>query len=155
PAVSRRIYELTREVIQFQRAIHPLRHLIDGLERGFEKYHVDLELQRSLRDVRDHVEQVISRADAFRDILQNALVLDGTLTASRQNETALAQNEQVKRISSWAAIFFAPALVTGIYGMNFKNMPELQWDYGYPYGLALMVVAGFVLWLIFKWRKWL
>ncbi len=105
--------------------------------------------------MRDHVEQVISRADAFRDILQNALVLDGTLTASRQNETALAQNEQVKRISSWAAIFFAPALVTGIYGMNFKNMPELQWDYGYPYGLALMVVAGFVLWLIFKWRKWL
>ncbi|KHL01557.1 magnesium/cobalt transporter CorA [Sinomonas humi] len=154
-AVSRRIYELTREVIQFQRAIHPLRHLIEGLERGFEKYHVDLELQRNLRDVRDHVEQVISRADAFRDILQNALVLDGTLTASRQNETALAQNEQVKRISSWAAIFFAPALVTGIYGMNFKNMPELDWQYGYPYGLGLMVVAGFVLWLIFKWRKWL
>ncbi|HKU10997.1 magnesium/cobalt transporter CorA [Sinomonas sp.] len=154
-AVSRRIYELTREVIQFQRAIHPLRSLIEGLERGFEKYHVDLELQRNLRDVRDHVEQVISRADAFRDILQNALVLDGTLTANRQNETSLAQNEQVKRISSWAAIFFAPALVTGIYGMNFKVMPELDWDLGYPYALALMVVAGFILWLVFRWRKWL
>jgi magnesium transporter len=153
--VSRRIYQLTREVIQFQRAIHPLRSLIDGLERGFEKYHVDLELQRNLRDVRDHVEQVVSRADAFRDILQNALVLDGTLTANRQNETSLAQNEQVKRISSWAAIFFAPALVTGIYGMNFKVMPELDWPLGYPYALALMVVAGFILWLVFRWRKWL
>jgi magnesium transporter len=153
--VSRRIYQLTREVIQFQRAIHPLRSLIDGLERGFEKYHVDLELQRNQRDVRDHVEQVVSRADAFRDILQNALVLDGTLTANRQNETSLAQNEQVKRISSWAAIFFAPALVTGIYGMNFKVMPELDWPLGYPYALALMVVAGFILWLVFRWRKWL
>ena len=154
-AVSRRIYELTREVIQFQRAIHPLRHLIDGLERGYERDHVDLELQRNLRDVRDHVEQVISRVDAFRDILQNALVLDGTLTANRQNETSLAQNEQVKRISSWAAVFFAPALVTGIYGMNFKIMPELQWDLGYPYGIALMIVAGFIMWLVFKWKQWL
>ncbi|NUP75804.1 MAG: magnesium/cobalt transporter CorA [Sinomonas sp.] len=154
-AVSRRVYELTREVIQFQRAIHPLRHVIEGLERGYERHHVDLELQRNLRDVRDHVEQVISRADAFRDILQNALVVDGTLTSNRLNETSFAQNEQVKRISAWAAIFFAPALVTGIYGMNFKNMPELEWDFGYPYGLALMVVAGFVLWLIFKQRRWL
>ncbi|MEA5453330.1 magnesium/cobalt transporter CorA [Sinomonas sp. JGH33] len=153
--VSRRIYELTREVIQFQRAVHPLRHLIEGLERGFESHHADLELQRSLRDVRDHVEQVISRIDAYRDLLQNALVLDGTLTSNRLNETGLAQNEQVKRISSWAAIFFAPALVTGIYGMNFRVMPELDWDFGYPFAFALMFMLGFVMWLIFKRKQWL
>ncbi|WP_415857231.1 magnesium/cobalt transporter CorA [Sinomonas sp. G460-2] len=155
PAVSRRIYELTREVIQFQRAVHPLRHLIEGLERGYEKERVDLELQRSLRDVRDHVEQVISRIDAYRDLLQNALVLDGTLTSNRLNETGLAQNEQVKRISSWAAIFFAPALVTGIYGMNFRAMPELDWDLGYPYAFGVMLVLAFVMWLIFKRKQWL
>ncbi|GAB2739370.1 magnesium and cobalt transport protein CorA [Sinomonas atrocyanea] len=155
PGVSRRIYELTREVIQFQRAVHPLKRMVEGLEGGFGKYRVEIELQRSLRDVHDHLEQIVSRADAFRDLLQNALVLDGTLTANRQNETSLAQNEQVKRISSWAAIFFAPALVTGIYGMNFKTMPELEWDLGYPYALVLMVVAGFALWLVFKWKQWL
>ncbi|WP_422933811.1 magnesium/cobalt transporter CorA [Sinomonas sp. P47F7] len=155
PEVSRRIYELTREVIQFQRAVHPLRHLIEGLERGYEKERVDLELQRSLRDVRDHVEQVISRIDAYRDLLQNALVRDGTLTSNRLNETGLAQNEQVKRISSWAAIFFAPALVTGIYGMNFRAMPELDWDFGYPYAFGIMFVLAFVMWLIFKRKQWL
>ena len=155
PTVSRRIYELAREVLQFQRAIHPLRPLVQGLERGFDKYEVDVELRRRLRDVHDHVEQLISRADGFREILQNALVLDGTLTTNRQNEAAAEQNEQVKRISSWAAIFFAPSLVAGIYGMNFKNMPELEWPVGYPWALGLMVVAGFVLWLIFKRKKWL
>ena len=110
PKVSRRIYELAREVIQFQRAIHPLPEMIEQLRRGFEKYQVDKELQHNLRDVEDHVERLISRADSFRDILQNALTLDGTLTANRQNEASAEQNEQVKKISSWAAIFFAPVL---------------------------------------------
>ncbi|GAB3282521.1 magnesium/cobalt transporter CorA [Sinomonas notoginsengisoli] len=153
--VSRRIYELAREVIQFQRALHPLERMVESLEGGFGKYAVDVELQRSLRDVRDHLSHFASRADSFRDILQNALLLDGTLTANRQNEASAAQNEQVKKISSWAAIFFAPSLVAGIYGMNFHGMPELDWQYGYPYALALMVVAGFLLWLIFKRRQWL
>jgi magnesium transporter len=154
-AASRRIYELAREVIQFQRALHPLRPLIEGLERGYDRHGASIELQHSLRDVHDHVEQLISRVDAFRDILQNALVLDGTLTANRQNEASAAQNEQVKKISSWAAIFFAPSLVAGIYGMNFHNMPELSWDFGYAWGLTLMLVAGFILWLIFKGKQWL
>ena len=113
PLVSRRIYELAREVIHFQRAIHPLPAMMQQLRRGFEKYGVDTELQHSLRDVEDHVERLISRADSFRDLLQNALTLDGTLTANRQNEASAEQNEQVKKISSWAAIFFAPTFVAG------------------------------------------
>ena len=153
--VSRRIYELAREVIQFQRALHPLRPVIEGLEGGFGKYGVDVELQRSLRDVHDHVEQLISRADSFRDILQNALVLDGTLTANRQSEASAAQNEQVKRISSWAAIFFAPSLVAAVYGMNFRLMPELEWTYGYPFALVLMLLSGVILYVVFKGKHWL
>ena len=66
PAVSRRIYELAREVIQFQRAIHPLPEMMQQLRRGFEELRVDTELQHNLRDVEDHVERVISRADSFR-----------------------------------------------------------------------------------------
>ena len=153
--VSRRIYELAREVIQFQRAIHPLPGMMQLLKRGFDKYHVDTELQHSLRDVEDHVERLISRADSFRDLLQNALTLDGTLTANRQNEASAEQNEQVKKISSWAAIFFAPSFVAGVYGMNFDFMPELHWAFGYPMSLALMAGMAGLMYVIFKKKGWL
>ncbi len=155
PLVSRRIYELAREVIHFQRAIHPLPAMMEQLRRGFEKYRVNSELQHSLRDVEDHVERVISRADSFRDLLQNALTLDGTLTANRQNEVSAQQNEQVKKISSWAAIFFAPTFVAGLYGMNFDYMPELHWTLGYPMAIGLMVGTGALMYAIFKRKGWL
>lgn len=155
PLVSRRIYELAREVIHFQRAIHPLPAMMQQLRRGFEKYHVDTELQHSLRDVEDHVERLISRADSFRDLLQNALTLDGTLTANRQNEASAEQNEQVKKISSWAAIFFAPSFVAGVYGMNFENMPELHWTYGYPMAIGMMAATATLMYAIFKRKGWL
>jgi magnesium transporter len=153
--VSRRIYELAREVIQFQRAIHPLPGMMQQLKRGFEKYGVETELQHSLRDVEDHVERVISRADSFRDLLQNALTLDGTLTANRQNEASAEQNEQVKKISSWAAIFFAPSFVAGVYGMNFDHMPELHWILGYPMAIGLMAGTAALMYGIFKKKGWL
>ncbi|HSO14990.1 MAG TPA: magnesium/cobalt transporter CorA [Arthrobacter sp.] len=155
PKVSRRIYELAREVIQFQRAIHPLPAMMQLLRRGFEKYQVNSELQHNLRDVEDHVERLISRADSFRDLLQNALTLDGTLTANRQNEASAMQNEQVKKISSWAAILFAPSFVAGIYGMNFDVMPELQWSFGYPMAIGLMAGTAALMYGIFKNKGWL
>lgn len=153
--VSRRIYELAREVIQFQRAIHPLPAMMEALRRGFEKYQVNSELQHNLRDVEDHVERLVSRADSFRDLLQNALTLDGTLTANRQNEASAEQNEQVKKISSWAAIFFAPSFVAGVYGMNFERMPELQWSFGYPMAIGLMAGTAALMYGIFKRKGWL
>lgn len=153
--VSRRIYELAREVIQFQRAIHPLPDMMHQLKRGFAKYGIETELQHNLRDVEDHVERVISRADSFRDLLQNALTLDGTLTANRQNEASAEQNEQVKKISSWAAILFAPSFVAGIYGMNFDHMPELHWAYGYPMAVGLMAATGAAMYAVFKKKGWL
>jgi magnesium transporter len=162
PAVSRRIYTLTREVIEVQRAIRPLLDIINALSRGFDKYNVDIELQHNLRDVGDHVLRSVERIDAFRSLLQNALTVDATLVGQRQNEeikrltqTSLDQNEQVKRISAWAAILFAPTLVGTIYGMNFRHMPELGWRLGYPLALLGMVVLGVVLYLVFKRRSWL
>jgi len=162
PAVSRRIYALSREVMEFQRATQPLVPMFEALQRGFDKYRVDLELHRHLRDVLDHALRVVERADAFRQLLQNALTVHSTLVAQSQNdemrklsETGLAQSEEVKKISSWAAILFAPALVGTIYGMNFRNMPELDWTYGYPMALGLMVVLGGVLYRAFKKRNWL
>jgi magnesium transporter len=162
PAVSRRIYELSREVLEFQRATRPLLAMLSSLEAGFDKYDVDLELQRSLRDVHDHAIRIVERADSFRALLQNALTVHTTLVGQRQNdemrsltESSLAQNEEVKKISAWAAILFAPTLVGTIYGMNFRHMPELHWQYGYPLALALMVVTSGTLYIVFRRRGWL
>jgi len=162
PKVSRRIYELSREVIEFQRATHSLHNILEDLERGFDKYGVDIELRRNLRDVADHTRRLAERGDAFRELLQNALTVNATLVAQQQNEemrsmteASLAQNEEVKKISSWAAILFAPTLVGTIYGMNFQHMPELAWSFGYPMAVFLMLALGFVLYLVFKRRRWL
>ena len=68
---------------------------------------------------------------------------------------AQRQNEDMKKISGWAAIFFVPSLVAAIYGMNFRNMPELDWELGYPYALGVMLLLTGCLYLIFKSKKWL
>jgi magnesium transporter len=153
--LSRRIYELAREVITLHRATQPLTDMLDGLLRGAEKYGVHIELQRALRDVHDHALRVNDRVAAFRAILDNTLTLNATLVTQRQTDTALSQNEQVKKISGWAAILFAPTLVGTIYGMNFVYMPELEWPFGYPMALSLMAATSVALYLVFKRRHWL
>jgi len=162
PAVSRRVYDLTREVIEFQRTTHPLLGMLSAPEAGFDKYEVDVELRRDLRDVHDHVIRVVDRVDSFRAILQNALTVHTAAVGQQQNDemrsltqSSLSQNEEVKRISAWAAILFAPTLVGTIYGMNFDHMPELQWWYGYPLALGAMLITGCVLYVLFKVRHWL
>lgn len=162
PKVSRRIYELSREVVEFQRATRPLSKILDGLSAGFEKYGIDEELRRYLRDVADHVTQVTEHVDGFRLALQDILAVNATLVNQQQNEemkqlarAGHAQNEEIKKISSWAAILFAPTLVGTIYGMNFDRMPELDWALGYPFALALMAAVCVGLYLVFKHRDWL
>ena len=162
PAVSRRIYELATEAMGFQRATHPLVEMLGQLESGYEKYHVDMELQRDFRDVLDHTLQIVARADSFRAILQNALTVQSTLVTQAQNDeirnmtqASIDQGDQVMKISGWAAILFAPTLIGAIYGMNFRFMPELDWPLGYPFALGLMAVSGVVLYVVFKRRGWL
>jgi magnesium transporter len=162
PQVSRRIYELSREVVEFQRATHPLHQILAGLQAGSTKYGVDDELQQHLRDVADHVTRVVERVDGFRQLLRDMLTVNATLVAQQQNEEmkslALAsqrQNEEIKKISSWAAILFAPTLIGTVYGMNFDRMPELSWGLGYPLALGLMAATCASLYLVFKHRDWL
>ena len=121
PTVSRRIYELTREVIEFQRATAPLE---DILARLIDEPQVEEEEGRYLRNIPDHAIRAKDQADAFRALLQNILSVNLTLETKAMTEASHAQNEQVKRISAWAAILFAPTLVGTIYGMNFEHMPE-------------------------------
>jgi magnesium transporter len=162
PDVSRRIYQLTREVIEFQRAAEPLRRVFSALAAGFEKYRTDEELRRYLRDVEDHIISVVEQLHSFRELLRDMLTVNATLVAQDQNEemrrlsvAGHAQNEEVKRISAWAAILFAPTVVGGIYGMNFDVMPELHWSFGYPMALVLMLAVSVTLFLAFKHRGWL
>lgn len=162
PGVSRRIYELSRQVIMFQRATAPLTAILQALMAGSPDLKPDPELQDHFRDVLDHVLRLSDRITAFRALLQNALAVNAALVAQRQNdemrlltESSIAQNEQVKRISSWAAILFAPTLIASIYGMNFRAMPELEWFFGYPMALGLMIAMGLVLYWTFKHNKWI
>jgi magnesium transporter len=162
PKVSRRIYELSREVIDFQRATAPLLGMLERLAAGFEKYSTDEELQRYLRDVADHATTVAERVAGFRQMLADILTVNATLVNQAQNEeikrlteASYDQNEEVKRVSAWAAIVFAPTLIGTVYGMNFDTMPELHWQYGYLFALALMALTSVTLWLIFRARGWL
>ncbi|MFD9219527.1 magnesium and cobalt transport protein CorA [Streptomyces sp. NPDC060064] len=162
PAVSRRIYELSREMVEFQRATRPLVGMLHGLMAGFAKYGTDEELQRYLRDVADHVTHTSERVDGFRQALADILTVNATLVTQQQNaemralaEAGFEQNEEIKKISSWAAILFAPTLVGTIYGMNFETMPELKWAAGYPFAILLMAVVCVSLYFIFKRRDWL
>jgi magnesium transporter len=152
PTVSRRIYELTREVIEFQRATGALEGI---LARLMDEPGIDDEQHRHLRDVHDHAIRVEESADAFRALLQNILDINLTLETKALSEASHAQNEQVKRISAWAAILFAPTLVGTNYGMNFEHMPELGWTFGYPLALALMVFVSVGLYVVFKRRRWI
>ncbi|MEP7157932.1 MAG: magnesium and cobalt transport protein CorA [Chloroflexota bacterium] len=161
PRVSRRIYELSSEVVDFQRATRPLLNVLERLVAGFDKYGTNEELQRWLRDVADHATTVAERVSGFRQNLSDILTVNATLVNQAQNEeikrltqASFAQNEEVKRISAWAAIIFAPTLIGTIYGMNF-DMPELHWAYGYPFALILMVIVSVGLFWIFKARGWL
>ncbi|TQE28994.1 magnesium and cobalt transport protein CorA [Streptomyces ipomoeae] len=162
PEVSRRIYELSREMVEFQRATRPLVGMLHGLMAGFTKYETDEELQRYLRDVADHVTHTSERVDGFRQALTDILTVNATLVTQQQNaemralaEAGFEQNEEIKKISSWAAILFAPTLAGTIYGMNFEHMPELDWSFGYPFAIGLMGVVCVSLYLIFKRRDWL
>jgi magnesium transporter len=95
-------------------------------------------------------------------MLSDILTVNATLVTQQQNaemarmaDVSNSQNEQVKRISAWAAILFAPTLIGTVYGMNFDHIPELHWLFGYPFALALMAVVCLGLWAVFKGRDWL
>jgi magnesium transporter len=143
--VSRRIYELSREVIQFHQATQPLAGALGSLTEGDG---IDPEVRRHLRDVQDRVLRVTERVEGFRELLTNILSVNLTLVG-------INQNDQMKKISAWAAVVIVPTLIAGIYGMNFDYMPELHWKYGYLFAISLMALISFALYRNFKRAGWL
>jgi len=151
--VSRRIYELSREVLEFRRAAQPLARVLEHLSA--ESHGADREVLRRMRGVHDRALRITERLDGFRELLQNILSVNLTIVSVQQSATMQRQNVQVQKISAWAAILAVPTLISGIYGMNFRFMPELNSIFGYPYALALMVSISGLLYLGFKRAGWL
>lgn len=145
--VSQRIYQLSRELVQFQRATSPLARALERVADS-DEHDIDPKVRRYLRDLHDRVLRVTEPTEAFRDMLSDILVVNLTLISVRQND-------QTKKISAWAAILIVPTIITGIYGMNFEYIPELSWWFGYPLALALMVSISVGLYAIFKHVEWL
>lgn len=154
------IYRAMRRVLTLQRAADPMSDVIERVTAGADDG--ALELRRHLRDVDDHARRTAGRLAGDRDLLASLLQLASARVAERQNdelrimtERQLVQNDQTKKVTSWAAILFAPTLIAGVYGMNFRTMPELHWLLGYPFAVALMVVFSASLYVAFKRNDWL
>jgi magnesium transporter len=145
--VSQRIYELSRELVQVQRATKPFARALERVAES-DEHDIDPRVRSYLRDLHDRVLRVTEPTEGFRDMLSDILVVNLTLISVRQND-------QTKKISAWAAILIVPTLIAGIYGMNFDYMPELHWTFGYPFALALIVLVSVGLYAVFKHVEWL
>ena len=144
---SERIYGLKREALEVRRAVMPLR---DGLARFLRQRTDDLgpTALPFFRDVADHLARVGETVESLDHLLDNALT-------AHLAQLSVQQNEDMRKISAWGALLLAPTLVAGIYGMNFDNMPELHWAFGYPLALVLMAGVSLTLWRTFKRTGWL
>jgi magnesium transporter len=144
--VSRRIYELSREVIRFERAAGPLAGV---LERLAEEIPGNDEAARGrLRELRGRLLRITEQVEGLRSLLSSILNVNLTLVS-------VQQADQTKKISAWAAILAVPTVITGVYGMNFRYMPELSWPLGYPLALCGMAAICIVLYLLFRRSGWL
>lgn len=159
PGASRRTYRLARQVIMLQRAVDPLdgvlRALMAPLEgagapgRPLRAQVADAELLYSfLRDVADHATTVREHVDGFRQLLQNIMAVNSALIDQ-------AQNEAMKKVSSWGGILVVPTLIASVYGMNMDPRPGFEWLFSWPAALALMVLSSLALYTVFRRRGWL
>jgi magnesium transporter len=144
---AERIYKLKREVIEFRRTVRPLMDPMERLSR-VSVPNIPKAIQPYLRDVADHIAKVVDLIENFDDLLASAL--NANLT-----QVSVRQNNDMRRISAWVAIVAVPTLIAGIYGMNFRYMPELNWRLGYPMALTLMATICLTLYRAFKRSGWL
>jgi magnesium transporter len=142
-----RIYQLKRELLAVKRAVSPLVEVCNRLTR-FDVELIPEDTRPYFRDVYDHVVRINDMIDNTRELLTTALEANLSLIT-------ISQNEDTKRLAGWAAIITTPTLIASIYGMNFEHMPELDWRFGYPLVLALIVVAMGGLYTGFKRSGWL
>jgi magnesium transporter len=142
-----RIYQLKREVLEFKRAVTPLLRPMQLLgERPMRL--IDPEIQKYFRDVADHTARVQEQVTGFDDLLNS--ILQANLA-----QATVVQNEDMRKITAWAAILAVPTMITGVYGMNFDTMPELRWRFGYPAVLLAILAICYTIHRGFRRNGWL
>lgn len=144
---AERIFGLKRQVLELLRNVLPMSDVLHDIQRTDPDV-VSPELAPYFRDVDDHLRRVLSRLELVRELLGDAL--DANLA-----QVSVRQNDDMRKISAWAAIIAAPTMLAGVWGMNFSRMPELDWEYGYLLAISTMVVAVGLLWRRFKRVGWI
>ena len=141
------LYALKQELMVLKHAVDPLMEATGKLYGG-RVPHVCTGMQEYFRDVYDHLHRIHATIEGIREMLTTAIQVNLGMIS-------LSESEVTKKLAAWAAIIAVPTMVAGIYGMNFKNMPELDWVFGYPLAVALMVVVDIWLYVRFKKSHWL
>ncbi|MBH5334077.1 magnesium/cobalt transporter CorA [Streptomyces pactum] len=144
---ARRIYAFKRRLLEFRRAAGPLVEPVNRLAGAGVPF-VHAGSQPFFRDVGDHLARVEEQTDALDRLLSDVL-------AAHLAQMGVRQNDDMRKISAWAAMVAVPTMVAGVYGMNFSHMPELRQSWGYPVAVAVMVGTVFALYRFFRRRGWL
>jgi len=147
PRTLKEIHSLKREMIFLRKALWPLREVIGVLERG-ESPLIRESTRIYLRDVYDHTIQVIDTIETIRDMVSGMLDIYLSSISNRLNAV-------MKVLTIIATVFMPLTFIAGLYGMNFKHMPELEWPWGYPMVLMIMLAVGSSMLIYFKKKKWL
>jgi len=147
PAPSARLYTVKRELLEFRRAVYPLIEPLNRLASS-EVPHIDAQFAPQFADVRDHLMKVIDDVNTMNDLMEAALHANLALIQ-------VQQNVDMRKISAWVGIGAVPTMVAGIYGMNFENLPELQWKYGYYVVLGVLGAVSAGLFRVFRRNNWL
>jgi magnesium transporter len=145
--IQQRLFDVRRRLVRFRRAIVPLREVVGALLRKEVDWIEDHDVVL-LQDVYDHVLRAIDLLDSGRELMGNAVDAHLAIISNRMNSV-------MKKMTSWGAILLGSTLVAGIYGMNFKHMPELRWELGYAWAVGLMVAITVVGRWYFKKKDWL
>jgi magnesium transporter len=145
--IPQEIFTVRRDLSTLRRAAAPMREVVNAIIRK-EIDFVDEPAIVHFHDVYDRVLRVGDLVEAQRDLLTGLLEANLAVTSNQLNQV-------MKKMTSWGAILIVATLIAGIYGMNFRHMPELDWEFGYPLALALMGLSTFVLWRWFRKKGWL
>jgi len=142
-----RIYQLKRELLELKRAVVPLARPVQELATSPIRV-IDPEIQAYFRDVSDHLLRATEQIAAFDELLNSIL-------QAHLAQVTVSQNEDMRKITAWAALIAVPTMVCGVYGMNFEHMPELHWTFGYPLVLGVIATICLVLYRGFRRSGWL
>lgn len=144
---TEQIYQLKRELLEVKRAVSPLVDICNRLMR-FDIKSISADTQPYFRDIYDHVIRINEMVDNTRELLNTALEANFSLISISQNDTS-------KKFAGWAAIIAVPTMVAGFWGMNFKSMPETEWEYGFYFVIAGTIIACLLLYYLFRRSGWL